>query len=721
MIEPLERRRLLSASVDGALGQLVITGSDGPDRITVTLKRGALVVKEGRTRSTFDPAEITRIVADGGGGNDRLALPRTLRLPAQLTGGDGNDRLTGGAGNDQISGGAGDDRLAGGDGDDTLEGGGGDDQLKGDNGADTLHDPAGRNRLTGGAGRDVSRVWPGMDRVSTVEAVEPLDVEGPPPAPPPAPPLPVPTVPPVPPPTTTPPTQPPPPTEPPPAAEPPPTTEPPPVEPPPTQPPPVEPPAPSPPPTPTPIPPIPPQPSEATDPPADMPAGDSLRADQVRIEMSITAELAVTATVTATVPAGSEVIWGDPRGGAGLGWGPYDRTFVLEVRVRGTAPTASAAPVPQSRTFELGPAHYIPSPYTLTVRSNGTTVRSAMYTAPAFPPPGPSRLLGLPAEAVEVRFRADGARLAAEVEAVYPAGNYRTAFGQVRRVGNEFVVDVDAQRVGDGGADVITEHVQRFELGEVGAGTFAFTVQSRAGVVATNYFRNDTASSLPPASIPAGRSLRGDEVRVEFSAVNGGVLVATVTATVPDGTEVLWGDPALVGSSNTEARYAVEVRAVPGASGPAASAVEHVRVFELGRLQRLYDYRLTLTSNGAALRTESYNHASAGGRPPSDPGTPIGLFPFEVGVQFREEGERVVAVASVTWDALRMPGRAEFGRVRRVGNEFVIDLAGYWPGSTDTPSTNSEAFDLGDLAAGTYAFTVRSIAGVVATAYFRVD
>ncbi len=125
-----------------------------------------------------------QIVADGGGGNDRIMLAKSVQRPAILDGGEGNDFLMGGAGdntlrggpgkdvlngrtgndtleggadNDVLRGGAGDDSLDGGDGDDILMGGAGDDMLRGGSGDDVLRGQTGNDLLDGGAGDDILR------------------------------------------------------------------------------------------------------------------------------------------------------------------------------------------------------------------------------------------------------------------------------------------------------------------------------------------------------------------------------------------------------------------------------------------------------------------------------------------------------------------------------------------------------------------------------------
>src|SRR5439155_728339 len=92
---------------------------------------------------------VTKIVADGGQGDDTIDLSRVddSSISVVVTGGAGNDHL--------ISSSQETDVLSGGDGDDTLDGGKSTSILRGDAGNDTLSGGAlGTLRLDGGAGND---------------------------------------------------------------------------------------------------------------------------------------------------------------------------------------------------------------------------------------------------------------------------------------------------------------------------------------------------------------------------------------------------------------------------------------------------------------------------------------------------------------------------------------------------------------------------------------
>jgi Ca2+-binding RTX toxin-like protein len=126
-------------------GTLSVVGSDTVhDTISFSVdSRGRISVTVNGT--AFGPfAGVARIVAHGGGGNDRITVSDAVPVAATLYGDDGNDSLYGG-GNDVLFGGAGADSLRSGRGNAVLVGGAGNDRLQAG---------AGRNLLIGGDGQD---------------------------------------------------------------------------------------------------------------------------------------------------------------------------------------------------------------------------------------------------------------------------------------------------------------------------------------------------------------------------------------------------------------------------------------------------------------------------------------------------------------------------------------------------------------------------------------
>jgi Ca2+-binding RTX toxin-like protein len=176
MIEALEDRRLLSASIlvrDGTLivrgtrraDEIVVQGMPlpqqvisglGPVHTTASAIPPFLVTINGRQRTIN--GNIRRVRVEAGAGDDSVKLSGSnttldfldvkLSLPATLLGGDGNDTLVGGEAADSISGGAGCDSLDGGNGNDTLDGNANSDTLIGSSGKDLLRGGAGDDRFT---------------------------------------------------------------------------------------------------------------------------------------------------------------------------------------------------------------------------------------------------------------------------------------------------------------------------------------------------------------------------------------------------------------------------------------------------------------------------------------------------------------------------------------------------------------------------------------------
>jgi hypothetical protein len=129
------------------------------------------------TTQTFDVSNsaITSIKVVAGGGDDLVSIAPSVSLPANIAGGDGNDRLSGGAGADTIDGGAGNDRIAGGLGSDNLSGGDGNDTILSADGVKDTVDGGSDAVARDGSRGDVAFVDPAgtdtADDVSNVEVV----------------------------------------------------------------------------------------------------------------------------------------------------------------------------------------------------------------------------------------------------------------------------------------------------------------------------------------------------------------------------------------------------------------------------------------------------------------------------------------------------------------------------------------------------------------------
>jgi Ca2+-binding RTX toxin-like protein len=148
---------------------------DGDEQFTITpgANTNSVVVNFKGYSQPF--SGVTKIVADGGLGNDVITVNAGVVVPVDLRGGDGNDQLTAGGGPATLSGGAGDDTLVAGaaaavlngdDGNDVLTGGAAADVLSGGAGNDTLSGGASNDTLSGGVGDDVLSGDAGNDTIT---------------------------------------------------------------------------------------------------------------------------------------------------------------------------------------------------------------------------------------------------------------------------------------------------------------------------------------------------------------------------------------------------------------------------------------------------------------------------------------------------------------------------------------------------------------------------
>jgi Ca2+-binding RTX toxin-like protein len=131
---------------DGGPISLTVNGTDGDDLIVVA-PRGRASPKDrpGSRVEVFLNGQSHGVGAwpagvfvNAGGGNDRVRVIGSVRVPVSVDCGAGDDVLAGGLGSDMLYGGDGDDRLLAGGGHDLLAGGSGADRLLGGAGEDLL-------------------------------------------------------------------------------------------------------------------------------------------------------------------------------------------------------------------------------------------------------------------------------------------------------------------------------------------------------------------------------------------------------------------------------------------------------------------------------------------------------------------------------------------------------------------------------------------------------
>ncbi len=157
VLEGLEERRLLAATVDFYNGVLTVQGSDSVSN-ALTLKldaSGRLLTgtSNGASRSVL-LSRIGDIKVMGTGQVDTINVDSRLTKGVFIDAKGGNDIITGGSGADSINGGDGNDTIYGGNGNDVMDGQNGDDKVYGQGGNDILHGGYGNDSVFGGSGND---------------------------------------------------------------------------------------------------------------------------------------------------------------------------------------------------------------------------------------------------------------------------------------------------------------------------------------------------------------------------------------------------------------------------------------------------------------------------------------------------------------------------------------------------------------------------------------
>ncbi len=161
----------------GPYAQARLSGdlSDGNETFTVSPGPCGGVVVEAFGFVTRDFHNVSKIIADGGVGNDSITIQAGVTASVELNGGASDDTLTAGTGSAQLRGGPGNDQLRGSDtgdqlfgdaGDDRLWGGPGSDRLQGNDGNDTILGEGGSDTLLGGEHDDI--LYGGSDKDTLV-------------------------------------------------------------------------------------------------------------------------------------------------------------------------------------------------------------------------------------------------------------------------------------------------------------------------------------------------------------------------------------------------------------------------------------------------------------------------------------------------------------------------------------------------------------------------
>jgi Ca2+-binding RTX toxin-like protein len=158
VIEALEARRLLSASIDHRV--LVIEGTRRGDTVEITREgRKSVRVNVNGEASTFAFKQFGKIRVVLGKGDDYLLVGtsgNSIAVSTDADAGDGRDTVNTGAGDDSIIGGAGDDLLVSYSGRDVIRAGAGNDDLNGGNDDDRLYGDEGNDTVWAGSGNDLA-------------------------------------------------------------------------------------------------------------------------------------------------------------------------------------------------------------------------------------------------------------------------------------------------------------------------------------------------------------------------------------------------------------------------------------------------------------------------------------------------------------------------------------------------------------------------------------
>jgi hypothetical protein len=131
--------------VNSSLTDLVVNGSPtGNNQIQISSEHAGQAIDVHVRANDFDyegdfqTAGITRLIVNGGPGDNHIEVANNVLLPAILLGGSGNNHIEAGGGPTVLVGGAGNDHLDGGVVNDILIGGAGSDYLQGRDGSDIL-------------------------------------------------------------------------------------------------------------------------------------------------------------------------------------------------------------------------------------------------------------------------------------------------------------------------------------------------------------------------------------------------------------------------------------------------------------------------------------------------------------------------------------------------------------------------------------------------------
>ena len=179
-------------------------------------------------------------------------------------------------------------------------------------------------------------------------------------------------------------------------------------------------------------------------------------------------------------------------------WGQVTRSensFSVDARVERWTGISAQALITLEHTYSLGPL--AAGAYSFTFKSHGVVTGSRQFD----PSTAGERWEPVPPDAltVSISIWTTGGITYAEGELYFPDTGHRvTDWGQVARAGNEFSVDIKAERW-TGESEARVSHVeQTYQLGALALGTYFFTIKIYGTVARRQQFSIGTTSTPPP-------------------------------------------------------------------------------------------------------------------------------------------------------------------------------------------------------------------------------
>src|SRR5687768_9023705 len=179
-------------------------------------------------------------------------------------------------------------------------------------------------------------------------------------------------------------------------------------------------------------------------------------------------------------------------------WGQVVRnegSFSVDARVERWTGGLGQALTTLEHTYSLGPL--AAGAYSFTFKSNGAVTGSRQFdpstAGERWEPASPS------AVTVGISIWTTGGVTYTEAELYFPDTGHRvTDWGQVVRTGNEFSVDIKAERWTGESEARVSLNEQTYQLGALAPGTYFFTVKVYGSVARRQQFSIDTSSTRAP-------------------------------------------------------------------------------------------------------------------------------------------------------------------------------------------------------------------------------